>query len=247
STDNGREIATLSLPDLDITKASTSVALSPDGQRLWAKMSDPERIEVIDVSGKRAKAVIFTDGVDVRMPLVFSGDGQAVGLISYDGDIRVLDIAEGKMRHNCKIEGQIRAGALSPDGRLLVVSAGRIKSRMGQVIAGISARLAEKLFPEERTLLVDVQTGRVLESLPDCSYLAFSPDGKSLVTYSKKEDGVFTWDVPPRRRVPLFVCLLALGCAVTLTVTWWRAKKEEPARVLSTREKKKGEKGVRFI
>jgi len=81
--------------------------------------------------------------------------------------------------------------------------------------------------PPRHTVLLDADTGRRRALLPYAKYVAFAPDGKTLVTYDEKENAILFWDVLPKTGLRRPAPWLALGAAVLLSIWWWLARRRE--------------------
>jgi WD40 repeat protein/uncharacterized caspase-like protein len=156
----------------------TSVAFSADGQ-LLASASDDKTIKLWDVvNGTQLRSL---EGHSKTVNLVaFSPYGKVIGSASADETIRQWDAATGKQLSSIEVTG---AGsevsvAFSPDWTVIA-------------IAGA-----------DKTILVDVQTGKQLSSIKGTA-VAFSPDGKVIASGRQiiAEDikdfdyGIKLWDV----------------------------------------------------
>jgi WD40 repeat protein len=203
-----------------------AIALSPDGQLLaWSvddpsvKFPDPERASWIYDGSRIHLYDLAADKFLDRFPaykgdaqdLAFTPDGQTlVGVDHRDCRVRLWDVAEGKERRSFralrddekKEPYRVRHSALSPDGRTLAVT--------------YQSGLPGGFYPEVVVRLWDVGEGKELHELTGhANYvldLAFSPDGRLLVTCGENPGGlsrsgqrspvdrVFVWDVASGQR-----------------------------------------------
>jgi WD40 repeat protein len=156
-----------------------ALAFSPDGKVLASGGND-DTIRLWDVaSGKE----LFPDTAH-RGPvrsLSYSADGRQVVTAGHDGSLRIWDSSSTQPLH-CLSDGEDPACwvACSPDGATLACAAWQSFS------------------------LWDVRTGKRLRQIPaplgDTGSLAFSPDGKRLVT-GGRDNPVCVWDAGTGERV----------------------------------------------
>jgi WD40 repeat protein len=128
---SGKEVA----PLLSGHDSSYEITWSPDGRLAAVRGSEapdnslPPRearlkVEVWDVeAGVRLRQVAIPD---TGISPLFSADGRTLILGDYDGEVRLWEVATGKMRLRLKghLVGSIGAVALSPEGRRLVSGGG---------------------------------------------------------------------------------------------------------------------------
>jgi RNA polymerase sigma factor (sigma-70 family) len=161
-----------------------SVCFAADGKRLATYTWDQGKVMSIrlwDVATGKPGLLIHT-GQDWPTPAALSPDGKVVAAGGYqDGAIRVWDTDTGKKLRQFEVcpnpeNARYYTGypvAFSPDGRLLAVGGWR-----------------------GTTGLWDIATGQLVRRLDDpgtrVAALAFSPDGRTLVTGS---DAVRLWEV----------------------------------------------------
>jgi WD40 repeat protein len=117
------------------------------------------------------------------------GDKQAL-TVGRDRTVRFWDVADGQLLKTLHLpqgpgsEGQPRASALSPDGKLLAVGG------LGYTEKG------QRTFP---VLLIDLAQERVDQRLRGPTTpvvrLSFSGDGKRLAAVGSEKDAVFVWDI----------------------------------------------------
>jgi hypothetical protein len=209
-----------------------SMTFSPDGRQLAIEVARPNRVQLLDWA-KKGPGIVLKYLPSLPGELVFAPDGKTLAVQTRgSGDLALIDIVSQQVRANWKVGSEVEAIAYSPDSKLIAASAVGVESNLRELVKRIDSRLADRFCPlESRTLLLNAQSGRRLASLPASSFLAFRPDGKTLITYSKEQDAVFLWDVPPRARTSLFARFLSLLLPITLTAIWWRARRTRHKRV----------------
>jgi WD40 repeat protein len=174
-----------------------SYAQSPDGRWVAGGMQlrpDPVKTNLPPAGG----TVVLWSASDGRREadlgrhdgtvnwMQFSDDGGTLASASgTTGLLKVWSVAERGLRHTLRLREPLIASstlgsqlvcALSPDGRLLAAAGAVVKP------VGITQT------SEAATLVVwDLSTGRELWTLPRCGVgaLAFTPDGKTLLAYSR--------------------------------------------------------------
>jgi len=209
------------------------ITFAPTGRQLaQATAGPPPQIRFFPWATKEPSRV-----VPVPLPLwtfewAFAPDSNMLAAHLHDARAIVFfDGGSGQVLHFWDMGGTIGAWAFSPDSRLLAVNAVGIETRFRKFLKRVHSRIADVVAPpEDRTILLDIETGQRLAMLPSSSHLVFRPDGKTLVAYSKENDAVLLWDVPPRPRLPFFARLLPLGLAIPLSAVWWRRQREAGSR-----------------
>jgi dipeptidyl aminopeptidase/acylaminoacyl peptidase len=162
-----------------------SVAFSPDGTRVAAGLAETDvgdgRVIVWDTStgrliatlGERPRSGVAGDHAIIDLD--FGRDGTLLAAASFDGTVRVWDVASGGQRLVLGAHPVAVSAAFSPDGRLLATSGtdGAVK-------------------------LWNVSTGARIRSLAGhlgtVSRVAFSPDGQTLAT-AGYDSTARLWDV----------------------------------------------------
>jgi WD40 repeat protein len=185
----GNEIRRMETPP---DAVCSCLAFSPDGKALAAGEWESGKVRVWDAgTGKEIRAWKGHDGRDTLV--AFSADGKRLVTTAHDGTIRLWDMADGTERWSFTLPGRRGVGgdnliyyfqcaALSPDGKVLAAAL------------------------DTTVRLWDVTTDKELHFLKwesQDSYVgavAFSPDGKTLLTGSG--DGrIRFWDVATGKMV----------------------------------------------
>src|SRR5262245_1945898 len=205
---------------------TAAVAFAPDGQTLATGGHDG-LVKLWDVASGRRLRTLEQQYTRVEA-LAWSHDGRTVasavrdGSLARDGEIRLWDAATGK--EVCPQPGHhggVFRSVLSPDGKIAVTAGwdrtircwDAATGRELRVLAGLVNDLA--VSPDSRTVLASVPEGRLRTwdlatgrettpaDLPDglkFGALAFTPDGRRLVTASGPRVTVLDWPALKVRR-----------------------------------------------
>ena len=171
------------------TSAVNTLAFSPDGRtlasaswgliRLWNTNGVPLRLWYAR-TGEHLENFIYH--IDYVRAVVFSPDGKHLASGGYDSRLRLWEANTGN--HIATLRGGGPAVAFSPDGKLIASEYG------GDNIIGTIA-------------LWDVHTGELRHVLSKChsplTCMAFSPDGKTLVSAGRDSE-IVLWDIPTLQR-----------------------------------------------
>jgi hypothetical protein len=140
------------------------------------------------------------------------------------------DLTTGQEVAVYRLPPYIHAMAFSPDGAMLAISHANTDDTLRNLVERVTRNDHPWLEIERgETLLLDAKTGHRLACLPFSRWLAFRPDGKTLVTYSK-DDAILLWDIPPRTRFQAMHGLPPVGFAVILTAAWWRVRRRKAGK-----------------
>jgi WD40 repeat protein len=166
-----------------------SLAFSPDGKILAS--GEPDEIRLWNVATGKNTAK-FQDAPGFVGCLAFSPDGKTLASGSLGKPMKLWDVAGGKEKAILQghFETQFNCAAFSPDGKILAACGTR--TIHGWNVATIG--------------LWDVATGNNIVNLSSYgdqftfSVLAFSPDGKTLVS-GRGDGAIKLWDVATGRNI----------------------------------------------
>jgi WD40 repeat protein/DNA-binding SARP family transcriptional activator len=146
----------------------------PDGSRVFVAGPQPGEADVYETAtGERiSTATAAGSGSQVapghELELVFSADGGLFATAGDSGDIRLFETATGEEVRRVSVpEGAVYDPQFSSDGRLLAVG-------------GPDAEPSPECCPQ--TWLFDLRTGELLNIKNSIGSVAFSPDGKRVLT-----------------------------------------------------------------
>jgi serine/threonine protein kinase/WD40 repeat protein len=149
------------------------------------------------VSGLYARAALSPDGVRLALTQLTLDSSSPDSSTTYCGDLRVVDVADGRERMHVTSAEFYSTPAFSPDGRLVATAA----ENWDMPARGAVSAVRLKVF--------DVETGQARTKLPeqamDPSFLRFSPNGLLAVITSERTSA-------PK----LVICDLQAGRAVAI-------------------------------
>jgi WD40 repeat protein len=170
--------------------APERVVFAPDGKTLAAGFDSNMVVKVWDVSGNERAHFIVPELIGA---LAFSPDGQTLVVGCSDRSLSLWDPATGKEKR--KLEGHkapLKAAAFSPDGRFLATAAGDTNPFLGRN-PNDNIACEVKLWDGSGQPLGDLRGPGA-----PIFCVAFSPDGKTLVTGG--HDGkIKFWDPAERK------------------------------------------------
>jgi WD40 repeat protein len=161
---------------------------------------------------------VFAETFSSILSVTFSPDGQLLATGDTNGEIRLWQVADGKLRFTCSgHKGWIRSVTFSPDGRTLAsgsgdktvklwdVSTGQLlstldghTSQVRSVAFSLDAQILASGSEDQTVLLWNVSTGEDFNTLQGHTNhvrsVAFSPDGQTLASGSDDQT-VRLWDL----------------------------------------------------
>jgi WD40 repeat protein len=165
---------------LELRSSVSSVAYSRDGKRIVA--GGDETVKVWDAMTLK-EIPIDPIPTDANSRMAYSGDGRSIAVMGKGGRLLICDAATGRVKH--ALRGHVgtvwAAPAFSPEGKLLATGSFDRTVRLWDLEAG------------RELLTLRSHTGQVWG-------VAFSPDGRHLVSGGKGIDGageVLIWDATP--------------------------------------------------
>jgi WD40 repeat protein len=196
-------------------------AFSPDGTRVAASWWEESAVRVFDVATGRRVAEIPAETVSLGMS--FSPDGRRLAIPTFDSGALVVDLHDGDVEQRLRGQEGLTDAEWSPDGRWIATSSldasvwirdartGRDRRRL---TTHRSAVVAVDWSADSRSLATGSEDGTakvwsVDRGRPDevvtievqeqggGVWVAFSPDGRRLMTGDQHITAVKVWDVQP--------------------------------------------------
>ena len=196
-------------------------AFSPDGTRVAASWWEESAVRVFDVATGRRVAEIPAETVSLGMS--FSPDGRRLAIPTYDSGALVVDLRDGAVEHRLRGQEGLTDAEWSPDGLWIATSSpdasvwiwdartGRERRKLtthrsavvavdwsadSRSLATGSEDGTAKVWSVDRGRLDEVVTIEVQEQGGGV-WVAFSPDGRRLMTGDQHVTAVKVWDVQP--------------------------------------------------
>lgn len=163
-----------------------AVAISSSGA-YWATSSRQREIRVLESEGLTLRRA-WQAHDDLIWSLAFSPDEQTLISGSWDGTIKLWDIASGTLLWSARHGDHMAGLAFAPDGSLLATSG-----------------------PDAAVRLWDAHSGKPLQALPHphpLNSLAWSPDGAILAS-GDTDGGIYLWTMRGRAPASLIQTLAA--------------------------------------
>jgi WD40 repeat protein len=203
---DGKQIRHISLPEIDLgdflmLSSPQALALTPDGQTAFLG-NGPGGIHRVDLEDGQ-QTMHLAGHKSFAGALVLSEDGKTLLSGSVDHSVRVWDLIAGQ--EVATLEGgrrAVHAVAFAPGGRL-AASAGGAPRRTDR---GDPDYPYDDVTDPLKIHLWDLATGKEVTHFEghqaDVTALAFSPDGKQLVS-GQRDGTVLVWDLTSLRRLPV--------------------------------------------
>jgi WD40 repeat protein/serine/threonine protein kinase/DNA-binding XRE family transcriptional regulator len=155
------------------TSSVISVAFSPDGKYVLTGSKDYTAKLWDAATGAEVRT--FSGHTDIVFSVAFSPDGKYVLTGSYDGNVKLWNASTGEEIHTWReFKSWVTGVRFSPDGK--------------EALAG-SGDPADM-----RTILWDTATGIKLQTFHGVGPIAFSPDGKYVLTSGDNPPEAVLWD-----------------------------------------------------
>ncbi len=160
--------------------AVSAVTVAADGKSIFSRGAEGA-LRAWDVaSGKETREIPEPPGTSA---VCFSPDGKLVALANNDGTVRLLDVANGQEKRQFKAHpGNIATIAFSADGKRLATR-GAYDGLLCVFDVATGTELKQITYQEIKAGVGGMLVMRAVHGKPDSYPLAFSPDGKTLVTF----------------------------------------------------------------
>ncbi len=173
------------------------VVYSPDGKTIATASSD-NTVRLWDAATGKTKAIL-TGFMQINSA-VYSPDGKIIVTASEDDKLRLWDAQTGKIKTAFTVDKNGRIGriAYSPDGKTIAVA------RPYDAVFLLDAQTGKRKAALKHFSLVDAIINVIQDREYSISSLAYSPDGKTIVTgldcYTHEKGTLYLWNAKTGRR-----------------------------------------------
>src|SRR5262249_54023489 len=174
------------------------------GKQLWSKGGHARTISGVAFSADGRRLASASGGIVRDVPLGHLAKLKLPGDQQKDvPDLKVWDAATGQELLSLSLPGKTEALAISPDGEVVVAAFGNSRTYFRTaIVAGAGWRgavqVTERYGGDISARLYSVATGKEVGRLKGHARpikgVAFSPDGRRLVTAAGSDEGIKLWD-----------------------------------------------------
>jgi WD40 repeat protein len=228
---SGSRVAKLPYEELNFPDS-----FSRDGQHLVVSLGPGHLLALLDWRTGQIREI---NKRFPTQPCGFAPDGRTMATDDPMGNVIISDIASDEpiARYRPGVADRVpKYLTFSHNGKMLAVEVYEFSKPYQRLAYSLGIELPDRLQPEMRhSVVLDVETGRRLATLPLTRHPAFSPDDKTLVTYSEDEDAIVLWDLPPQTRMDFrFVLPVLIGTIALTFFCWYLWRNESRKRYMES-------------